>query len=156
MRHLQLFLTIIFLTACTATQTPIITTSLPSQGSGGVVSSGTAFVQPSTVGPYQTPSPIRAVRDIKLEDNMQTMSLIVGDIFTLRLGDVFEWQVELSEAKMLKPVPTFQREPGTQGMYQVVAKGRGTLSATGDPLCAKSTPRCLMPSILFRITLDVK
>jgi hypothetical protein len=45
---------------------------------------------------------------------------------------------------------------GAQGIYQALAPGTATLTASGDPLCLKSRPACAMPSILFTVTVVVE
>jgi hypothetical protein len=43
-----------------------------------------------------------------------------------------------------------------QGVYQALAPGSTTLSATGDPQCRTAQPPCENPSTVFSITIIVQ
>lgn len=45
---------------------------------------------------------------------------------------------------------------GAQGIYRANTPGTAIPTAYGNPKCVQSTPPCLMPSVMFRITLIVQ
>jgi hypothetical protein len=45
---------------------------------------------------------------------------------------------------------------GAQGVYEAKQPGQTTLSAVGEPPCRKSTPPCMAPSRIFRMTIVVQ
>ncbi len=93
---------------------------------------------------------------ITLEDNGKTFNLKVGDAFLLNLGtDRYEWTVTIDNESVLHLKMGMMVIKGAQGIYDALAPGTVTLSATGDPLCLKSKPACASPSILFTVNIIV-
>ena len=136
--------------------TPIATSDV----GGGVVSgtaiAGTAVVVfPATTGPMQTRTPLRGSRVITSQDAMQTLYLSVGETFTLQLDSRMGWEIEPVDGIVLMQIQPPDVEQGTQGVYQAHASGQTELIATGDPPCRRSKPACMMPSILFHLTVIV-
>lgn len=91
---------------------------------------------------------------ITLADKGKTFKLKAGDSFLLNLGtDKYNWTVTVDNESVLHLKMGVMVIKGAQGIYDALAPGTVTLSATGDPLCLKSKPACAMPSILFTITI---
>ena len=93
---------------------------------------------------------------ITLEDKGKTFKLKVGDSFLLNLGtNVYDWTVTVDHESVLRLKMGVMVIRGAQGIYDALAPGTATLSATGNPLCLQSNPPCAAPSILFTITVIV-
>ncbi len=94
---------------------------------------------------------------IHLNDNGRVISMRPGDTFLLDLGmDTYDWTVEIDNQAVLSRVPGVLVIRGAQGIYEAQSAGQATLTATGDPLCRQSTPPCGMPSMIFKITVNVQ
>lgn len=93
---------------------------------------------------------------ITLEDNGKTFNLHVGEGFLLKLGEGYDWQINISDQNVLSRVKNMAVIRGAQGIYQALKPGTVSVSATGDPECRKSRPACGMPSILVEFTVVVK
>jgi hypothetical protein len=94
---------------------------------------------------------------ITLEDKGKTFKLKVGDSFLLNLGtDVYDWTVTVDNESVLRLKMGVMVIRGAQGIYDALAPGTATISATGNPLCLQSNPPCGAPSILFTITVIVE
>jgi hypothetical protein len=94
---------------------------------------------------------------ITLDDKEKTFNIQVGDSFLLNLGgDVYDWTVTVDNENVLRMKMGVIVIKGAQGIYDALAPGTATLSATGDPKCRQSNPPCGAPSILFTITVIVE
>lgn len=101
----------------------------------------------------QTSSPA----SITLEDKGKTFTFQVGDSFLLNLGDgVYEWTVTVDNQDVVALKIGVLVIKGAQGIFDALAPGTATLTAVGDPLCRKSTPPCMIPTTLFKVTLVVQ
>lgn len=97
------------------------------------------------------------VDGVTLSDNGKVFTMQVGESFLLNLGmDVYDWTVDVDHQDVLQREVNKTVIHGAQGIYMAQAPGTAILSATGDPLCLQSKPACMMPSILFSITVIVK
>jgi hypothetical protein len=77
---------------------------------------------------------------ISLEDNGKTFNFNVGDVFLLNLGaDVYDWTVTIDNQDVA-----------------ALSAGTATLTAVGEPVCLKASPPCMVPTILFKVTLIVQ
>ena len=92
---------------------------------------------------------------VTLEQSNQAISLKKGQSFLLKLGDSHDWSVDISNQTVVSRVMNVMVIRGAQGLYQAHNIGTTTLTATGDPVCYKETPRCLAPSIMFRLGINV-
>src|SRR2546425_1505624 len=90
-----------------------------------------------------------------LEQNNQAISIKKGHSFLLKLGDSHDWSVDITNQTVVSRVMNVMVIRGAQGLYQAHNIGTTTLAATGDPICYKETPRCLAPSIMFRLGINV-
>jgi len=94
---------------------------------------------------------------ITLADKGKTFKLKVGDAFLLNLGtDMYNWTVTIDNESVLHLKMGVMVIKGAQGIYDALAPGAVTLSASGDPICLQSNPPCASPSILFTVTIIVK
>ena len=108
-----------------------------------------APVSPTTVIPGGSPT-------ITLNDNHTTITLHVGQSFLLKLGETYTWQINKSDPGMLSRVINVMLVRGAQGLYEAHQPGQADLTAVGDPLCRSAKPACMMPSILFEISVKVE
>jgi len=92
---------------------------------------------------------------VTLEQNNQAISFKEGQSFLLKLGDSHDWSVNISNQTVVSRVMNVMVIRGAQGLYQAHNIGTTILTATGDPVCYKETPRCLAPSIMFRLGINV-
>jgi hypothetical protein len=116
------------------------------------------IIQPPIPGPWVeiTPQTI-PTNDITLADNGKTYILHPGESFLLNLGtDVYEWVVDIDNQNVLSRVKNIIVIRGTQGMYEVNSLGQAVLTAIGNPFCRNLIPACMLPSILFNITVIVQ
>jgi hypothetical protein len=80
-----------------------------------------------------------------------------GENFLLNLGaDIFDWTVQIDNQNVLDRVKNIMVIRGAQGVYEATSPGQAALTAVGDPFCRKSTPACMAPSMLFKITVIVQ
>lgn len=133
---------------------PIVVTAV----SGGTSLPATVIAPPPILPTEGGPSPSPPPADgVTLADNNETFTMQVGDIFLLNLGmDIYDWSVDVDNQDVLGRVPNVMVIRGAQGLYRAHAPGTAALTATGDPRCRQSKPACMMPSILFRITVIVR
>ena len=92
---------------------------------------------------------------VTLEQNNQAISLKKGESFLLKLGETHDWRVDITNQTIVSRVMNVMVIKGAQGLYQAHNTGYTTLTAVGDPLCYREIPRCLAPSIIFRLDINV-
>jgi len=92
---------------------------------------------------------------VTLVQNNQEIHLKNGQSFLLKLGNNYNWNIDLSDQTVVSRVINMMVINGAQGIYEAHNLGTTTLTAQGDPLCLSSTPRCAIPSILFRVNIIV-
>jgi hypothetical protein len=131
--------------------TVIAGTPVPAGSTGPV----TEFPAGNNPGTATEPAPGES-RIITLNDRGSTIPLKVGDQFLLKLGEGFEWSINISDLSVISRVPNILVVKGAQGVFVAHQPGKVTLSAAGDPLCRQSKPACGMPSIAFEVTLVVQ
>jgi hypothetical protein len=128
-------------------------------GPSSVICSCPAIIIPPpipTIGVGSNPQTVPA-NGITLSDNGKTFLVHPGDSFLLNLGmDTFDWTVTIDNQNVISREKNVMPIRGAQGVYQATATGQAVLSAQGDPLCRNSTPACMMPSLLFRVTIIVQ
>lgn len=109
-----------------------------------------------TPTPTQQPLPTGTSNlQVTLQDSGKSITLHVGDSFLLYLGDTYQWEVSIADQSIISRVPNIMVIRGAQGIYTAHAVGTTTLTATGNPQCYYSKPPCLMPSILFQVSIIV-
>jgi hypothetical protein len=92
---------------------------------------------------------------LTLADNGTTITVAVGDRVELRLDVNLNWTVSVSDPSVLRRPPGIALVREVQGLWDAVALGSATISATGDAPCRLSTPPCSVPSLLFSATVNV-
>ncbi len=109
-------------------------------------------VIPTDVAPAAPP----AAPNVTLADNGKTITLKTGQSFLLKLGENYDWTVNVADQTILKRVMNVMVIRGAQGIYMAGKPGTTTLSAAGDPTCLQDKPACAAPSIQFKITIIAK
>jgi len=109
-----------------------------------------------TAGSEVTPSPLTGPVTITVKDNQQTLNLRVGDSFTLDLGALFIWDVQIGDQQIIARVSDQHATDGAPQRYKAFAPGQTALRATGDPRCRRAQPACMAPSISFHLTIIVQ
>jgi hypothetical protein len=135
------------------TLTPTVVETMPTSIGVGVPQATTS-APPENAGPTLPPSPPSGPITITINDNQRTFQFAVGETFTLDLGGDFDWQLQVGDERIITRVDT--GVAAGQGVYKALATGRTELTAAGDPVCRRATPACMMPSVLFQITLVVR
>lgn len=119
-----------------------------------------ACSSPLTQGtPTQTPIPPQTGDGgltITLADNGKTIGMKVGDTVLLKLGYEYDWNITIADETIISRVKNIMVINGAQGVYQALKAGTTVMSISGDPACRASTPPCMMPSMLFQVTIVVK
>lgn len=152
----------------TVTPAPLPTSTQPvganSQGSGMVVEVSPATAMPpvtlsvtAEAGTGSSSGSAVPANGVTLSENGMTFVMHPGESFLLNLGmDVYDWAVEVDNQDVLHREMNMMVVRGAQGIYIAQNPGTVTLTASGNPLCLQSTPPCMMPSLLFRITVIVQ
>ena len=104
----------------------------------------------STSGSDQTSNQV-----VTLEQNNHEIHLKKGGSFLLKLGNNYDWSIDITDQTIVSRIINIMVINGAQGIYKAHNTGTTTLTAQGDPLCLNSIPRCAMPSILFRVNITV-
>jgi hypothetical protein len=86
----------------------------------------------------------------------QTITMNTGQGFVLRLGNEFDWKVEITPEDLLTINRKITPEQGEQGVYVARKKGVAYLSAIGSPKCLQNDPPCSRPTVLFKLVLDIQ
>ncbi len=145
--------------AATLTQpaTPVNPTNSPApnitQTSTSVGLTATPLSPPTALpAPAMPTAPLQspAVRGITRADNGKTVYLRVGEEFLLQLGSSTDWKPTPSDLRVVRPVP------GTPNLYQTFAPGTIRVSLGLEPPCRTAHPPCLMPTVLFQVTIVVR
>jgi hypothetical protein len=86
--------------------------------------------------------------DATMADNGKTFVMNIGDKLRINLDYGYGWSTisDFNPAILM----------GAADGYFALASGTSTLTMTGDPVCHNLTPPCLMPSILYTITVIVQ
>ena len=92
---------------------------------------------------------------VTLAQNNQEISLKKGERFLLKLGNNYNWNIDITDQTIVSRVINIMVINGAQGIYEAHNTGTVTLTAQGNPFCLSSIPRCAMPSILFRVNIIV-
>jgi hypothetical protein len=90
-----------------------------------------------------------------LEEDGGTILLKPGDRFLLRLGQEYDWTVNVADPSIVSRVVDVTVVQGAQGLYEAHKAGTASLSATGDPVCRQAQPPCAAPSRSFKIDIVV-
>ncbi len=101
-----------------------------------------------------TPDP-GSTLTITLDNNGQAITLHVNQEFLLKLGEGYQWTINLDNQNVVSRIPYIAVIRGAQGVYLAHQTGTATLTASGDPLCRQSKPACAIPSISFTLHIQV-
>ena len=88
-----------------------------------------------------------------MADNGATLTMRVGQTFTLALGDL-NWDPTVADQSILARLPNVAMIRGAQGIYRAYRPGSTTLRASGRPVCGAGQA-CPMYVLLFQITVQV-
>ena len=94
-------------------------------------------------------------RTVTLEDSGKSIKLKMGQNLLLKLGDYYEWRVEIDNQKVLSRVMNIMVVKEVQGVYETHSLGNVKLTAVGDPPCLHSDPPCRIASMLFTLDIEV-
>jgi hypothetical protein len=142
-------------TSGTVDATATTTTTTAAAGSANAAPSNTAGPRPP---PTTTPPPSPGANVVVTDaDDGKTFSLRVGQYLDVRLSGGMSWsEPQSSDQQVLPRLSASQASDGSaQGRFRAVAKGQADVSATQSAPCATSTPRCMVPSRLWRVTIVV-
>ncbi len=92
---------------------------------------------------------------ITLDHVGQTIDMIPGQGFLLRLGDEYAWTISIEPADLLTINRNITPELTEQGVYIARKKGRAYLSALGVPGCKTLNPPCSRPNVLYRLNINI-
>lgn len=92
---------------------------------------------------------------ITLDHVGQTIDMIPGQGFLLRLGDEYAWTVSIEPAELLTINRKITPELTEQGVYIARKKGKAYLSAIGVPGCKQLSPPCSRPNVLYRLMINI-
>ncbi len=122
------------------------------------LSSGEVTPVPATPGgdetmPEATPGDSVTVT---LNDNGKTVHVKQGDRVLVALGEDYTWELEISDQTVLSRVMGMMLIRGAQGLFDAAQPGQSVISAKGDPTCLTAEPACALPSIEFKVTVNVE
>lgn len=90
------------------------------------------------------------------KDNQgKTVEMTVGQKLLVKLGEDYDWRVDVTPAFLLSQVSDAQLNKGEQGMYEAKMNGQATVQATGSPVCAKAEPACKDPNVQFNVSIKI-
>ena len=93
---------------------------------------------------------------ITLEDDGKTITLKKGESFLLKLGENFNWSIDIDNQTVVSRVMNIAVIRGAQGVYEAHNSGQATFTGVGDPLCLTADPPCKIHSILFTLNVIVQ
>ena len=102
------------------------------------------------------PASIDGNQTVTMADNGKTLTFKPGQRFVLMLGETYQWTLDINNPAVVSQVMGLMPVRGSQGVFEAHQAGQTTLTASGDPLCRSAQPPCMMPSILFEITIVVQ
>ena len=93
---------------------------------------------------------------VTLEDDGKTITLKKGESFLLKLGENFNWSIDIDNQTVVSRVMNIAVIRGAQGVYEAHNSGQATFTGVGDPLCLTADPPCKIHSILFTLNVIVQ
>lgn len=103
---------------------------------------GTSHEEPST-------------KTITLDDNEKSITLKEGESFLLKLGENFNWTIDIDDPTVVSRQINIMVVRGAQGVYNAHHAGTATLTGVGDPLCLTDKTPCKIHSIPFTLKIIV-
>ena len=117
----------------------------------------------ATATPPATVTPVPTAADpgdgglvVTLDDAGRTIELNTGGTFLLKLGEGYDWTLDIGDQAVISRVRNVMVIRGAQGLFEALKTGQTSLAATGDPQCRQAQPPCAMPTIEFKITIVVR
>jgi hypothetical protein len=92
---------------------------------------------------------------ITFADANKTLTIAVGEVFLVDLGDEYGWTVDYQGLTNIVAVPTLLPILGTQGLYVPTAPGKSDFRATGQPICEREQPSCAKAPFIFETTIQI-
>jgi hypothetical protein len=96
-----------------------------------------------------------SIRTISLVDNDKVISLKKDERFLLKLGEDYNWDVEINNQTIVSKVINIMVVKGAQGVYESHNLGNAVMTTTGNPICLATSTPCLQPSILLTWNIQV-
>ncbi len=136
---------------------PVLATAVAATAEPESTSSTTVPPSPPTVQPGGPGGIPPSGLDITRSYNNMTIHMHVGETFLLHLGSDNDliWTAQVADQSVVARVPNVLVIRGAQGIYRAAAPGTTDVTAVGDAACRQSTPPCMVPSFLFRMTVVV-
>ena len=101
-------------------------------------------------------SPV-GVRVITRANQGQTLQLVIGDTFAVRLEGETNWEIQITNPRVVAASDhTATSDPREQGVYRARAAGVTELLAVALPSCAKDHPPCRVMAPAFQVLIVVR
>lgn len=145
----------------------VVTRSNPDDPSGTLIAKKAGKkITPDTVvaisvqndgGVMSQPLEIFSGLVITFEDDGKTFGLAVGTKFQVVLQlSTYEWDAAAFDPAFITKLSNEPLLPNSLGVFQTTKAGTTQITSFGELPCAKVTPRCLAPTLGFRVTLIMK
>lgn len=95
--------------------------------------------------------PLKGVRIITRANQGQTLHLVVGETFILRLAGVGPWEVQITDPRVIVTLSL-----GEQAVYRAQMPGVAELLAVAPPPCTGNQPPCRAMVPAFRAVILVR
>jgi hypothetical protein len=92
---------------------------------------------------------------ITLDSAGKTIELKTGDQLTVKLGEDYVWEIDVTPDLIVGKVDDATLGKGEQGVFQAKMVGKAVIQATGKPACAKDSPPCDKKNQQFNVNLTV-
>jgi hypothetical protein len=109
---------------------------------------------PSTIS---GPTPLAGARIITRADQGQTLHLVIGDTFTVRLEGDTGWEIQITDPRVVGVFGhTATSDSGEHRVYRARTAGVTELVAVAPPPCTKDHPPCRVMAPAFRVLIVVR
>lgn len=150
-------------TQSTHSTTASSTGTLYPSGTGIAYPSGTVIhhgPQATTTTTIVTPPVSPTPYVVTQSDYGETIDLVVGQTLAVDLSgsEGFPWSEPASTNSNAVALESGSANPSTgdsYGLFRAVGTGKATIDAAQNPLCYEATPKCLLPSRRWTVTVDV-
>ena len=110
----------------------------------------------SPAAPATPATPEETMYTLTYADNGKTLTLPVGTMVLVKLGEDRSWTVEIDNPAVFRAVPTFVAMTGTQGLFTLAQAGQATVTANGKALCPTPGAACPANVLHFSVTVIAK
>jgi hypothetical protein len=90
---------------------------------------------------------------VTIANDGTTLHLVVGQQFTLDLGNGVDWMVKVADEQVVQHVTGVPLPAGAQGVYEARKPGATVLSAVGIPHCTSGA--CPLFRLGFSVAITV-